>query len=60
MFDPAHFYQHLGEGLTWILVACGMLWAGIQKKAFGKNVRPISFLGIGFIIYGVLALLGFV
>ena len=37
-----------------------MLWSGVKKKAVGKNVRPIVFVGCGFIIYGVLALLGFV
>jgi hypothetical protein len=60
MLDPAHFYQHLGDGISWVLIGCGLIWAGVKKKAFGKNTRPIIFVGSGFIIYGVLALLGLI
>jgi hypothetical protein len=59
MAQGGHFYQHLAEGITFIIVGGLWAWQGF-KKAYGKNSRPSIFLGFGFIICGILALLGLV
>jgi hypothetical protein len=59
MFDPDHLYQHLADGITFILLGSMFIWGGFKKK-LGKNPRPAIFLACGFIIYGTLAVLGLV
>jgi hypothetical protein len=59
MFDPGHLYQHLAEGVPFLLLGGMFIWAGFKKK-LGRNPRPSIFLACGFIIYGTLALLGLV
>jgi hypothetical protein len=62
MAEQGHFYGHLGDGITWILMGSGFVWLGFKqktpKKILGMSYRVFaSITGAGFFISGVVELL---